>query len=378
MANNGSIGRIKVALMADVIDRRPERTKAGRRLVENLLKYPELDIYLIHYQKMPDDPLYQQINEIIIPLLPLPWASHFFSFLWFCLKTKERFDVFQWLVARPYPFFWLAPAKKIVVTAHDGYIDLWTVPNMIFWFLLRFFNKHISAVIGVSEFASKEIIDTYHLPPEKVFTVYNGTDSVFRLIPEDEARRVVRKYNTGADKYFIYVGGLQPHKNVKRIVEAYILLRDTANIKEKLLIIGRLSYGGKEVQDAAESSRYSKDILFINYVPLEDLPAFYNLATALVLPSFHEGFGLPILEAMACGTPIITSNVSAMPEAAGEAALLVNPYDSMDIMKAMKRMSEDMILREDLSARGLRRVRIFTWEKYAEGNLDVYKKILAD
>jgi len=305
--------KIKIAFMSDTLDRRPERAFASRRLIENLLKHPELEIYLIHYQKMPDDPLYGRANEIMIPLLTLPWASHFFSFIWFCLRTKEKFDIFQWLVARPYPFFWLVPAKKIVVTAHDGYIDLWTAPNMLFWAMLRFFHRYIDAIIGVSEFANKEIIQTYHMPPEKVFTVYNGTDSVFRHIPENEARRAVGKYNVDAEKYFIYVGRIQPHKNVKRLVEAYILLRDTTDAKEKLLIIGKSSYGAKEVWDLAESSKYSKDILFVKYASLEDLPAFYSLATALVFVSLNEGFGLPLIEAMACGTPVISSSATSLP-----------------------------------------------------------------
>ena len=368
--------KIKIAFMSDAMDRRPERSITSRRLVENLLKHPELDIYLIHYQKMPDDPLYQRVHEIIIPLLPLPWASHFFSFLWFCLKTKEKFDIFQWMVARPYPFFWLVPAEKIVVTAHDGYVGLWTVPNTFFWAMLRFFHRYIDAIIGVSEFASKEIIYTYHVRPEKVFTIYNGIDPLFRHVSENKARHIVKKYGIDIDKYFIYVGGLQTHKNVKRVVEAYILLRDTANIREKLLIIGKSSYGAEEAHNLAENSQYSKDILFINYVLLDDLPAFYSLATALVFPSLNEGFGLPIIEAMACGTPVITSNVSALPEAAGGAALLVNPYDSTDIMKAMNKISEDGFLKKELNEKGIKHAGNFSWEKYAEENFLLYRRIL--
>ena len=370
--------KIKIALMSDAMDRRPERSITSRRLVENLLKHSELEIYLIHFQKMPDDPLYRRVHEIVIPLLPLPWASHFFSFLWFCLKTKEKFDIFQWMVARPYPFFWLVPSKKIVVTAHDGYVDLWTVPNTFFWAMLRFFHHYIGAIIGVSEFASKEIIYTYHVRPEKVFTIYNGMDPIFRHIPENEARRIVGKYSADIGRYFIYVGGLQPHKNVKRIVESYILLRDTIDIKEKLLIIGKSSYGAKEVHSLAESSRYSKDILFINYMPLEDLPAFYSAAIALVFPSLNEGFGLPIIESMGCGTPVITSNILAMPEAAGGAALLVNPYNAADIMEAMKRISGDELLRRELSEKGVEYAKAFSWDKYAEDNLAVYMTLLTN
>ncbi len=371
-----SAKKIKIAFMSDVLDRRPERAFFARRLIENLLKYPELDIYLIHYKKMPDDPLYQKTKEILIPLLSLPWGAHFFSFIWFCLRTREKFDITHWLVARPYPFFWLLPAKKTVVTAHDGYVGLWTLPNFFFWAMLRFFNRYIAAVIGVSDFASKEIIQNFHIPPEKVFTIYNGTDAVYHPVSENIASAVLKKYGVNCNKYFIYVGGLQTHKNVRRIVEAYIMLRDWMPIQEKLLIIGRSSYGGAEVYQVAKNSKYTKDIHFISFVPLEDMPAFHSLATALVFTSLNEGFGLPIVEAMACGDPVITSNVSSMPEVAGRAALLVNPLDPKEIMDAMKKMIEDENLRKELAIKGLQRAKFFTWEKYSEGNLKLYKKVL--
>ncbi len=368
--------KIKIAFMSDVLDRRPERAFFARRLIENLLKHPELDIYLIHYKKMPDDSLYQKAREILIPLLPLPWGAHFFSFIWFCLGTKEKFDIVHWLVARPYPFFWLLPVEKTIVTAHDGYVGLWTLPNFFFWAMLRFLNKYIAAVIGVSDFANKEITQTFHIPPEKVFTVYNGTDAIYRPVLKNVAQEVLKKYNINFNKYFIYVGGLQTHKNVRRIVEAYILLRDQMSVEEKLLIIGRSSYGGAEVYQVAKDSKYAKDIHFISFVPLGDMPAFHSLATALVFISLNEGFGLPIVEAMACGNPVITSNVSSMPEIAGGAALLVNPLDLEEIMNAMKKMIEDGNLRKELSIQGLQRAKFFTWEKYSESNFKLYKKVL--
>ena len=373
--SDGNIGvRIKVAIISDTMDRRPERVLATKRLVQNLLKYPELEIYLIHYKKMPDEPLYQKAHEIIIPRYSLPFGSQFVSFVIFCLKTKEKFDVVHWLVPRVFPFFWLFPAKKKIIMAHDGYIGVWTPVNTIFWFIIRFFSRYIDAIIGVTEYAKKEIMRTYHIPESKAFTIYNGLDPEFHPVPEITAREILNVYT---DKYLLYVGGLVPHKNVPRLILAYDLLRKREPaVKEKLIIVGKASLGAAEIENAVDGAEYSKDIIFISYIPPTDIPAFYSLATALILVSLNEGFGMPIAEGMACGTPVITSNISAMPEAGGGAAILVNPYNIEDIMMAMKRIVEDENLRKQLITKGLERVKTFSWERYTEESLKLYKRIL--
>jgi len=376
--SDGNIGvRIKVAIMSDAMDRRPERVLATKRLVQNFLKYPELDIYLIHYKKMPDEPLYQKAHEIIIPRYSLPFGSQFISFVMFCLNTKEKFDVVHWLVPRVFPFFWLFPAKKKVIMAHDGYIGVWTPINTIFWFMIRFFNKHIDAIIGVTDFAKREIMKTYHIPESKAFTIYNGLDPEFHPVSEDIARDILNKYSVNVDKYFLFVGGLVPHKNVPRLILAYDLLRKKEpTIKEKLIIIGKSSLGAEEIKKAVDKANYSKDIIFISHVSPTDIPAFYSLSTALVLVSLNEGFGMPIAEGMACGTPVITSNISAMPEASGGAGILVDPYNVEEIMMAMKHVVEDDALRKEMIEKGFERVKIFSWERYAEESLAIYKKVL--
>ena len=367
--------KIKIAIMSEPMDRRPERSFFAKRLVENLLENPELEIYLIHYKKMSDEPLYQKAHEIIIPLLSLPFGSHFFSFIWFCFKTKEKFDIVHWLLPRVFPFFWLFPAKKVVVTAHDGYVGVWTKANIVFWFVLSFLNRYIDAVIGVSEDAKKDIISNYHIPESKTYVAYNGVDTIYRPIPESSALEVLKKYNVLADRYFIYVGGMQPHKNVKGLVDAYILLRETIPVEEKLVIVGKTSFG-EEVLEKIKQTKYSKDIICAGFVQVDDLPAFYSKATSLVFVSLNEGCGIPLIEAMACGTSVITSNISAMPEIVGEAALLVDPYSTEDIMLAMKRIIEDRPLREQLVNKGLERAKVFTWEGYTQQTTEVYKKII--
>ena len=169
---------------------------------------------------------------------------------------------------------------------------------------------------------------------------------------------------------------MQPHKNVKRLVNSYIFMRDNFNeIQEKLLIVGKTSYGD-EVLEIIKNSNYKDDVIVVGFVPLEDLPSFYSGATSLVYISLNEGFGMPLAESMACGSPVITSNVSAMPEVAGDAAILVDPYNTELVAKAMREVSINHSLRNDLIEKGYVRAKLFTWNNYTGKILETYKKLL--
>ena len=365
--------KIKIALLTDKMDVRPERTAFPREFVENLIKHSEFEVTLVHYKHMSDAPIYIKVREIILPKNRLPWGSHFISYMKFCLTTKEKFDIFMIFVPRPYPFYWFFPAKRIVIKAHDGYVGLWTIPNMVFWFTLTFFNKFLHAVVGVSEFGSREIIYTYHIPPEKIFTIYNPLESVYKPASKEEIKKAFEKYNITTEKYFLHSGSLNRHKNVIRVVKAYMHLRkENPDIEEKL--IDKI----KEILHATglEQSPYYADVIFNGNVLTEYRPAFYTSATALVKISFKEGFGMSIAEAMACGSPVIASNISALPEAVGGAGILVNPYDVKEIAEAMKKTATDEKLRKELSKKGFERVKGFTWQNCIDQYINLFKKIL--
>ncbi|MDO8492453.1 MAG: glycosyltransferase family 1 protein [bacterium] len=376
--------KIKIAFMTDKMDVRPEKSTFPKKLIENLLKNQEFEIYTIHYENMPDEPLYEKTNEIILPKTHLPWGSHFVSFMRFCLFTKENFDIFMWFVPRVYPFFWLVPAKKLVMQAHGGgdvlANSIFTIPKVIFNFILKHFNKYFAAIIGASDFGSKEIIYAYHVHPEKVFTMYSAIDPLYRPLEKNEISRVMAKCKITAEKYFFYFGTLQRHKNVKRLIEAYLLLRqEYPEIEEKLVLAGIHSKGQiEEIRNETklDGSKYYQDVIFNKNPELRDRPAFYSGATAVILPSLNEGFGMSIIEGMACGTPVITSNISAMPEAAGGAALLVNPYDTRDIIEAMHKLATDKEKREELIKKGLLRARNFSWDQSIKNYVSLFKKIL--
>jgi len=218
----------------------------------------------------------------------------------------------------------------------------------------RINQKYVEAVITVSKFAKKEIAEKISIDENKIVPIYHGVDNkVFNL-------KIIKKR-----KYFLHVSSYQPIKNVKRIIEAYSNL----NLMNKPILKLILPGYNKEVK--------IKGIEIIrNKLSQKDLNDLYNEAIAFVFPSIRESFGMPILEAMACGCPVITSNVSACPEVAGDAALLVNPYSVEEIKEAMERIIEDKNLREELSEKGIERAKQFTWEKSARKHLEVFQKVV--
>ena len=374
--------KIKVALMADAFDRRPERAFFARRLIERLVRHPDIELTLVHFTPMPDEPLYKEAREILIPRISLPWGSRFASFMYFCFTTKEKFDIFQYLIGRPYPFYWFFPARKFVILAHDAGVARVagnrTTPNVIFYTVMRFFNRYADMVIGVSEYARKEIERVYHLPPEKTAAVYNGMDPRFHKTDAAETRRALAKYNINAQKYIFYLGGLQPHKNIVRLIEAYTLLRNTyPDVEEKLLISSPPSHRPEETVRAMKESPYTADILFTGIIGLDDLSALYSGATLFVFPSLHEGFGMPPVEAMACETPTVVANASSLPEVTGGAAVLVDPLSVEDMMEGMYRVITDENLREELRQKGLLQAKKFTWDADAEDHIDLYRRLMA-
>ena len=367
--------------MADAFDRRPERAFFARRLIERLVHHQDIELTLVHFEPMPDEPLYKEAHEILIPRISLPWGSRFVSFLWYCLTTKEQFDIFQYLIGRPYPFFWLFPARKFIVLAHDAGVGrvpgTKTISNLIFYTVLRFFNRYIDVIIGVSEYARKDIQNVYHLPKSKTASIYVGVDSLYHLVDAETIAVVLKKYNVNATKYIFYLGGLQPHKNVSALVRAYTLLRQqVSELSEKLVIADLPSHNSNETYMEAKQSPYANDILFVGRIVREDIAAFYSGATVFVFPSLHEGFGMPPVEAMACGAPTIVSNMTSLPEVTGGASLLINPKNEKDIAESMRRVIDDSALQQRLREGGIAQAKKFTWDSFAEKHIELYKRLV--
>jgi glycosyltransferase involved in cell wall biosynthesis len=292
---------------------------------------------------------------------------------------REGIDLFH---APHYVLPPLTPCKS-VVTIHDC-IHLrfpQYLPNRLAYAYARsslWFATHRSnRVLTVSEASKRDILRYFRVPEGKIDVIYNAIDERFGEPPAaDEIERVRDRYQLNAP-YILYAGNIKPHKNLERLIEAFHTLRHGDLEHVKLLIIGDEISKYATLRRAVHKYKLHKHVRFFGFVPDKTLAVLYRLARAFVFPSLYEGFGLPPLEAMASGTPVITSNLSSLPEVVGDAALLIDPYDADAIADAMRRVLLDSDLREDLRQRGLKRVAEFSWDRSIRRVREIYEEVLA-
>ncbi len=220
-------------------------------------------------------------------------------------------------------------------------------------------------LLTVSEFVKNDMVATCGTAPEKITAVYNGCRDDFRPLTTGEIEDVRNRYTSG-QPYFFYAGAIHPRKNVHRLIEAYDQFRLKNGVSCKLLLAGRFAWQTGEIRQAWEQALFRDDIVFLGYVGERDLPLLTGAALASVYVSLSEGFGLPLAEAMACDVPVMTSGVSCLPEVAGDAALLADPFDIASIAAGMTDLYNNATLRGDLVARGRVRRKAFSWDKAAE------------
>ncbi len=376
--------KMRIALMTDLLDVKTEREPFYRYLIYEWLKDPSLDITLVHAKPFPDQPIYkdERVHEIVLPRIELPFASRYVSFIRFCLTTKERYDIVHWFTPRIFPFFWLFPAKKFVVMTHGGGdilapTDFRSWSRWIFNHTLIWFSARVHAFIAVSGFGNREIIYAYKVPPEKVHTIYNGMDKIYEREPsEAQTRAVLQKFGLEKNNYILFLGRFRLHKNVGNLVKAYILYREkNPEAKEKLALIGSSKNEYVRTFGALPDSPYVADIIFGGFAQVDELPSLYGGAFALSFVTLNEGFGMPILEAWACKTPVVTSNISAMPEVAGNAAIVVDPTKPEALAEALA-MLRIKDVREKLIERGYKRSRFFTIERCAAATKALWERVL--
>lgn len=381
--------KIRVGLVTTSIDNRPARgtARVARRLLEHLSTYQnEFNFTLIHTQQT-SDPIYQRWPELFIPQIPFPIARTMLSEALFWLKQRwqgKSFDIIHYLHPRLWPSYLLTPAKKIVVTAYDAGIMLnlhqLTLGEHIFRFTNCYLNWRMHAVVAVSNYARDEIIEYYKINPNRVYVAPAGADEYFKplIVNRQLIKELEETYNI-RHPFILSVGRLDPHKNILRLLDAYILLQQRGVTEHHLVLVGgkHLPEYSKLVDAKIKSNNLTDVVHCPAFVKEPDLPKIYSAATALIYPSLHEGFGLPIIEAMACGTPVIASNTTSLPEVAGDAALLVNPESVDEIASSILRLLRNKRLREELIHKGLERAKFFTWEEHAEAIVNIYRKLAA-
>jgi len=292
---------------------------------------------------------------------------------------RERVDLFH---APHYVLPPLTPCKS-VVTIHDC-IHLrfpQYLPHRIGYAYARtalWLATHRShRVLTVSEASKRDILRYFSVPPSKIDVIYNAIDERFGEEPDPEELERVRERYQLDDQFVLYAGNIKPHKNLERLIEAFHTLRKGPFEHVKLLIIGDEISKYATLRRAVHKYKLHKHVRFFGFVPDRTLAVLYRLAAVFVFPSLYEGFGLPPLEAMASGTPVITSNVSSLPEVVGDAALLIDPYETDAIADAMRRVLSEPALHADLRERGLRRAKEFSWERSVGRVRQIYEEVLA-
>ena len=226
------------------------------------------------------------------------------------------------------------------------------------------FARNADRLGTVSEYSKADIVKTWGINPDKIDVVYNGIKTEFVPLPDDE-QQAVRNKLSGGFPYFVYVGSLNQRKNVEGMLRAFDIYKERSGSNMRLLIVGECMWSMSSIDHELEHMRHADDVLFLGRLQPVELSRVVASAHALILVSFLEGFGVPLIEAMNCDVPVITSNCTSMPEVAGDAGLLVNPHSDDDIANAMARMADDTELRARLIANAKIQRSKFSWDKSA-------------
>ncbi|RJR24495.1 glycosyltransferase family 1 protein [Candidatus Microgenomates bacterium] len=289
-----------------------------------------------------------------------------------------------------YPFFdfffltlpFVKP-KKTVVTIHDciplAFPDQYPpgIKGRAKFLIQKQSLKGVEAVITDSESSKKDIVKYLDYPAEKIWVVYLAADPCFGIVEDKKEKDKIKEKYMLPDKFVLYVGDVNYNKNLSNLIKAYSQVKDKAD----LVFVGK-SFENKTLKEVKEilflikELNLEKKVHFPGYIPDSDLKVVYNLASVYCLISLYEGFGLGVLEAMSCGCPVVASKLSSLPEAAGDAALLVDPYSKDEIGKAIGKLLGSKKEREEYAKKGVKRAGLFSWEKVAEETAEVYKKVV--
>jgi len=271
------------------------------------------------------------------------------------------------------------PHTNTILTVHD--LSFVRVPESASPKLKRYLDRVVpdsvrraDLVLADSQATKDDLVALYHTHPDKIQVLLSGVDSRFQPATTDP-RDLRRKYNIPPRPYIFSVGTVQPRKNYARLIQALALVRARGH-DVSLVIAGGKGWLEDPIYAAIRETNMQEYVHFIGFADEQDLPALYTHAACTAFVSLYEGFGLPILESMGCGTPVVTSRVSSLPEVAGDAALMIDPYDTHAIAESISRILIDDTLRQTLIRRGRERVKQFTWERSARQLVDLYRQVL--
>jgi len=374
---------MKIGIDARTMGYYPGMGRYCSSIIEALAKMDKVNKYIVYVTKRPDMPSIQNPNfiKIVVEIPPLSLGTLFrFS----KVLARDKLDIFF------APFYispWTVPCR-MVLTVHDmmdrSFPDIFAHHPFPVSSLLKVFYrivtwrsiKNASCIIAVSEFTKQEILRYHSIPGDKIVTIHEGVNNKFKQVTEaDILYKIKTKYNLPSE-YVLFLGTTKYYKNIHRLLEGFAHhIKNKPKGEMQLVIAGMRNVLQSDLMRMAEYLGISERISFVGAIEEDDLAALYSGAKVFILPSLYEGFGLPALEAMACGTPVIVSNVSSLPEIVGNAAFFVNPYDAIDIYRALDMVLSNPALQQNLRQLGLEHVKKFSWDTAVKKTLDIFEEI---
>lgn len=344
------------------------------------VQHPEHTFYFIFDRPYSDEFIY---SNNVVPIILSPPSRH--PVLWALrlellmprLLKKIKADIYY----SPDGWSTTSTAVKTIDVIHD--INFFHDKKNLRFLTQRYldyyfprFAKNATKICTVSNYSKQDIVKNYNISPEKIQVVCNGSSEIFKPIGEDVKQEVKGKFTNGFD-YFVYVGALNPRKNLLNLLKAFELFKSKNSNDVKLLIVGAKMIWRKDIEKVYLSMSYKEDVVFTGRVSNDDLHLIMASALALTYVSFYEGFGIPILEAMNCDVPVITSNTTSMPEVAGDAAVLVNPYSVEDIEDALAKVYLNSELRAQLITNGRIQREKYSWQKSADSVWTAIEEVIS-
>jgi len=347
-----------------------------KRITRN---HPEHQFYFIFDRPFEHDFIF---SDNVHPVVIGPKARHpFLFYVWFEIAVpkilnKVNADIF----ISPDGYLSLKTKIKSIPVIHD--INFMHHPKGLPFFHQKYYHyffpkfaKKADRIVTVSEFSKKDISKQFSITENLIDVAYNGANNIFTPISDNAKEKTKQKYTHGND-FFIFVGALSPRKNINNLFLAFEKFKKQTKNNVKLLIVGEKMFKTQKIHHTYKNLDFKDDIIFAGRMNPETLKYLYGSALALTFVSYFEGFGIPIIEAMHCNTPVITSNVTSMPEVAGNAALLVNPFSIGSIAEAMTKIYRDTDLRKQLIEKGQKQCKKYSWNKTAEKFWESIEKVL--
>jgi len=343
----------------------------SHQVLRRLVRRRSEDEFVFLFDR-PFDPAFLYAPNVTGHVLPPPARHPWLWYLWFewavpfairrfgadCLLSPDNFSSLR------------SPVPAVVVIHDLAYLHYPEhIPRHMLPFLRRYtprYCRRAAQLLAVSEYTRRDLIRQFDIPPERIHLTCNGPREGLRPLTEHEAHRARARYSQGRP-YFLYVGAVHPRKNVHRLIQAFDRFKTRTASPAKLLLAGRFAWKADAVRMAWERARHRQDVHFLGYVSDGELPALLGGALALAYVSLFEGFGIPVLDALQADVPVITSNVSSLPEVAGRAGLLVAPESTDAIAQAMEQLWLHPRLREELKALGKEQRGKFSWERAVDG-----------